>query len=182
MYSLGTWFVSGICVCVCVCVCVDTLHKGDDDDDNNNNNSFHVRISKSIRTLSVVYSEPWNGMWFWIHTEVSFGVIVGGVGVGVLRTPWSTSPCAVDSVRRLLLFLFLLLLLVLRPRVHFISLVTTFCSLTCFLAPSPKTPHCVSVFPCSFISSGFYFVITFDLFHTAIVRGYIHIYQRGVGI
>jgi hypothetical protein len=35
MYSLGTWFVSGMCV--------DTLHKGendddDDDDDNNNNN------------------------------------------------------------------------------------------------------------------------------------------------
>jgi hypothetical protein len=34
MYSLGTWFDSGICV--------DTLHKGendDDDDDNNNNNN-----------------------------------------------------------------------------------------------------------------------------------------------
>jgi hypothetical protein len=37
MYSLGTWFVSGI-------TCVDTLHKGDndddddDDDDDNNNN------------------------------------------------------------------------------------------------------------------------------------------------
>jgi hypothetical protein len=41
VYSLGTWFVSGIYVCI------NTLHKGDndgdgdddDDDDNNNNNN-----------------------------------------------------------------------------------------------------------------------------------------------
>jgi hypothetical protein len=37
MYSLGTWFVSGIYI--------NTLHKGDDDDDdddddNNNNNIY----------------------------------------------------------------------------------------------------------------------------------------------
>ena len=46
--SLGTWFVSGICV--------DTLHKGDteddddDDDDNNNNNNNNERagIAQSI--------------------------------------------------------------------------------------------------------------------------------------
>jgi hypothetical protein len=30
MYSLGTWFVSGICV--------DTLHKGENDDDDDNDN------------------------------------------------------------------------------------------------------------------------------------------------
>ena len=151
-------------------MCVDTLHKGDND---NNNNSFDVRINKSLRALSVVYSEPWNGMRFWIHTEVDFGIVVGGLGVGVLRTPWSTSPCAVDSVRRLLfLFLLLLLLLVLRPhhsKVHTIPLVTTFSS----LAPSAKTRHCVSVFPCSFISAGFYFDITYDLFLTVIVHWYI---------
>jgi hypothetical protein len=34
MYSLGTWFVSGIYVCI------NTLHKGDNDDDNNNNNRY----------------------------------------------------------------------------------------------------------------------------------------------
>jgi hypothetical protein len=40
LYSLGTWFVSGICVYVY------TLHKGDSDDyddyDNNNNNLYYV--------------------------------------------------------------------------------------------------------------------------------------------
>ena len=52
VYSLGTWFVSGMCV--------DTLHKGDNDDDdeyyddyydydnnnnnNNNNNTFSVEL------------------------------------------------------------------------------------------------------------------------------------------
>ena len=43
LYSLGTRFVSGICV-----VCINTLHKGDngdgvndDDDDDNINNSYY---------------------------------------------------------------------------------------------------------------------------------------------
>jgi len=34
--SLGTWFVSGICV--------DALHKGDTEDNNNNNNNILVMI------------------------------------------------------------------------------------------------------------------------------------------
>jgi hypothetical protein len=37
MYSLGTWFVSGMCV--------DTLHKGENhDDDYNNNNKLLLFI------------------------------------------------------------------------------------------------------------------------------------------
>jgi hypothetical protein len=44
MYSLGTWFVSGICV--------DTLHKGenydDDDDNNNNNNNVQNSLVKEV--------------------------------------------------------------------------------------------------------------------------------------
>ena len=45
MYSLGTWFVSGMCV--------DTLRKGDDDDDddddnnNNNNNNNNLLLPLS---------------------------------------------------------------------------------------------------------------------------------------
>ena len=48
MYSLGKWFVSGICV--------DTLHKGDNDDDDNNsnNNNFLVNFHNTHLILNLV--------------------------------------------------------------------------------------------------------------------------------
>jgi hypothetical protein len=52
--SLGTWFVSGICV--------DTLHKGDtedddDDDDNNNNNNNNSNKLNLFASCMCIY-EP----------------------------------------------------------------------------------------------------------------------------
>jgi hypothetical protein len=47
MYSLRTWFVSGIYTCVRI----NTLQKGaknDDDDDDNNNNNNHLTHTNKI--------------------------------------------------------------------------------------------------------------------------------------
>jgi hypothetical protein len=56
--SLGTWFVSGICV--------DILHKGDTEGNNNNNNNNN---SNNILSLAEVQTKRQSGLG--IHTNQS---------------------------------------------------------------------------------------------------------------
>ena len=86
LYSLGTWFVSGIYVCI------NTLHKGDDDDDDdddddNNNNNKNKNNLANVELRSHTSRSLFNGLpWFLLPFGLQFFIIHDNLLRGILFT------------------------------------------------------------------------------------------------